>query len=229
MLADRIQVQQVLLNLIRNGAEAKEDGFSDGYCPRSLRFRSRACFHSLSLHVVSLTAALGVRARTACDQRTVVRGSEGGGGVLAAGRRDGLRQRTEARGEGAQPLKASWTFPDPSAGSALHACLGRRVVDRGLHHVEDVLPAHDLDRARRAFDSRLARAKWVSSIGYRKCFGEGGRRGLSDLPQARSRRNPQASAALIEGRLSVNVADDLARHARRTILRQRGMAGHGSG
>ena len=39
-----------------------------------------------------------------------------------------------------------------------------REVSRIVLHID---PAHEPDRARRAFDSHLARAKWMTEVGYR--------------------------------------------------------------
>jgi hypothetical protein len=45
-----------------------------------------------------------------------------------------------------------------------------REVSRIVLHID---PERELDRAWRAFDSHLARAKWVSSIGYRQLLRRG--------------------------------------------------------
>jgi hypothetical protein len=39
--------------------------------------------------------------------------------------------------------------------------------------VLDIDPQREPDRARRAFDSHLARAKWVSNVGYRQLLKRG--------------------------------------------------------
>ena len=45
-----------------------------------------------------------------------------------------------------------------------------REVSRIVLHID---PDHHPDRARQAFDSHLARAKWVSSVGYRQLLQRG--------------------------------------------------------
>nr|WP_157348247.1 DUF2285 domain-containing protein [Bradyrhizobium pachyrhizi] len=47
-----------------------------------------------------------------------------------------------------------------------------REVARVVLHVD---PARDWDRARRAFDSHLARAKWIADDGYRQLLRSGAR------------------------------------------------------
>jgi hypothetical protein len=47
--------------------------------------------------------------------------------------------------------------------------------------VLNIDPERELDRARRAFDSHLARAKWVSSVGYRQLLRRGGRRDSKEV------------------------------------------------
>jgi len=45
-----------------------------------------------------------------------------------------------------------------------------REVSRIVLHMD---PVRDPDRARRAFDSHLARAKWASSVGYKQLLQRG--------------------------------------------------------
>jgi hypothetical protein len=45
-----------------------------------------------------------------------------------------------------------------------------REVSRIILHIN---PDHDPDRARRAFDSHLARAKWVAHVGYKQLLRRG--------------------------------------------------------
>jgi hypothetical protein len=48
-----------------------------------------------------------------------------------------------------------------------------REISRIVLHID---PEQEPDRARRAFDSHLARAKWMSGVGYRHLLRNGGSR-----------------------------------------------------
>ena len=66
-------------------------------------------------------------------------------------------------------------------------------VSRIVLHID---PDRELDRARRAFDSHLARAKWMTEVGYRHLL----RGGASRFPTI---RRPK-SAAGMDGLFSAN-------------------------